>query len=281
MASKASALLLLPFLLLSLASAFNITNILNQHPDLSAFNSLLTQTKLADQINGRTTITVLAVDQAGLSAANGLPQDVLKRVLSVHVILDYYDTAKIQSLNGTSISLTTLFQTTGTADQRQGFLNMTKDADGKVAFGSAMPGSPVDSDLVKSVMSKPYNISVLQVSSVIVPPGLTNENTNKTHTPPPSPLTTAPTPSPSKDKKAATPPSKTPAAATPATAPAADAPAADAPAADSPAAGGPAADSPTGDDSSEDQESGAGQVAVGAGAGVSVMVMGALLLLGL
>ncbi|XP_020266761.1 fasciclin-like arabinogalactan protein 14 [Asparagus officinalis] len=186
MASNPSPLLfLLPFLLLSsLSSAFNITAILDQYPDFANFNSLLSQTKLADKINKRVTLTVLAVDSSGLASVSGLPVDELERILSVHVILDYFDMTKLKTINKKSTSLTTLYQTTGTADQRQGFLNMTKGGDGKIAFGSAMPGSPINSNLVKSIMNKPYNISVLQVSSVIVPPGVAQVNDTKASSPP-------------------------------------------------------------------------------------------------
>eukprot|EP01083_Nonionella_stella_P091408 255576_1 len=167
--------LLLPFLLLATTtSAFNITLILNQFPELSQFNDLLSQTKVADEINSRTTITVLAVDNPTVSALSSLPSDELKSVLSVHVILDYYDTTKFNDLKRQSTAVTTLYQASGDADQRQGFLNMTKFSDGAIVFGSAMPKSPINAKVVKSLVARPYNVSVLQVSNVIMAPGLTN-----------------------------------------------------------------------------------------------------------
>ncbi|KAK1268234.1 Fasciclin-like arabinogalactan protein 14 [Acorus gramineus] len=167
--------LLLLLLLLSAATfsaAFNITKILNQYPDYSVFNALLSETGIADAINHRQTITVLAVPNGPASSLSSQPPDVAKRLASLHVVLDYYDLDKLRSLSkGTT--LTTLFQTTGLASSHLGFLNVshTKNPDG-LAFGSAVPGSPLSASLVKTVAAQPYNVSVLEVSAVIFPPGI-------------------------------------------------------------------------------------------------------------
>ncbi|KAK1316799.1 Fasciclin-like arabinogalactan protein 14 [Acorus calamus] len=174
MDSKSSLHLLL-LLLLSAATfstAFNITKILNQYPDYSIFNALLSETGVADAINHRQTITVLAVPNGPASALSSQPPDVAKRLTSLHVVLDYYDIDKLRNLSkGTT--LTTLFQTTGLASGHLGFLNVshTKNPDG-LAFGSAVPGSPLSASLVKTIAAQPYNVSVLEVSAVIFPPGI-------------------------------------------------------------------------------------------------------------
>nr|XP_011467218.1 PREDICTED: fasciclin-like arabinogalactan protein 14 [Fragaria vesca subsp. vesca] len=170
---KASVSFFLVMMLLSISScsAFNITKLLEKEDDFSTFNQHLSDTKLADQINKRSTITVLAVDN---SAIGGLGDDsVVKAIMSVHVILDYYDKEKLTKLakNNKSATLTTLYQTSGLAKNEQGFVRIATDDDG-ITFGSASKGSQMNSKLVKSVTSQPYNISVLQVSSIIEVPNI-------------------------------------------------------------------------------------------------------------
>ncbi|KAF2323068.1 hypothetical protein GH714_033134 [Hevea brasiliensis] len=170
------------------------TGILSNYSDFGNFNDMLSRTQLADAINSRRTITVLAVDNGNVSPLNGLSSDVQKRVLSLHVILDYYDLAKLQRLSKKSAILTTLYQSTGQAGGKEGFLNVTDMGGDQVAFGSAVAGSSLNANLVQSVTAQPYNISVLQVSSLIMPESVTKSNTS-TKTPPP-----AKAPAPSKAK---------------------------------------------------------------------------------
>uniref|UniRef100_A0A6N2KS82 FAS1 domain-containing protein n=1 Tax=Salix viminalis TaxID=40686 RepID=A0A6N2KS82_SALVM len=174
------------FLLSSTSTAFNITKILAQYPEFASFNDLLAQSGLAQEINGRETITVLALDNGSIDGLSGRPVDIAKRILSAHA----------------STIVTTLFQASGIADDRQGFLNVSKTAEG-IKFGSAMKGAPLVASLVKSVYAQPYNISVLQVSEPIEAPGIENM------APPPPPAAIpkkAPAPAP-----AAKNPSKAPA----------------------------------------------------------------------
>lgn len=230
-----SAALLVNFLLFSAASAFNVTKLLSQFPDFSNFNDFLTQTKVADEINSRATITVLALDNGAVSSLSGKPLDVVKRILSVHVILDYYDVQKLAKLSTDNTTvLTTLYQASGAATNQQGFIKVTLINEGEVAFGSAVKGAQADAKLVKSVAAQPYNISVLQLTSPIQVPGIDAKPANTTSPPPPK--ASAPVESP---KKAPAPSAETPSKAD---APAADTPSeADAPVADSPKA---VADSP-------------------------------------
>ncbi|XP_052175263.1 fasciclin-like arabinogalactan protein 14 [Diospyros lotus] len=192
------------FLFFCSANAFNITKLLDKYPDFSTFNSYLTQTKLAGEINSRQTITILVVDNGAISSLSDKPEDVLRNILSLHVVLDYYDVQKLQKLPKKTAILTTLFQASGLASGQQGFLNATDVSPGSVAFGSAVNGSQLDVNLVKSVASHPYDISVLQVSGAIVPTGIEktkNNNSSGHSTPPPkrspSPAAT-PAPAPSK-----------------------------------------------------------------------------------
>ncbi|XP_008799982.2 fasciclin-like arabinogalactan protein 3 [Phoenix dactylifera] len=165
-------LVLFPFLLLSSTMAFNITMILEPFPEFATFSNYLNQTKLVHEINHRQTITVLVVDNSRMSAISSLPEESLKHVMEVHVILDYYDIRKISRIPRRSFLLTTLFQTTGIATNRMGFLNLTHKAGESVVFGSAVRGAPHTSILIKKIVTMPYNISVLQISEPIIPPGI-------------------------------------------------------------------------------------------------------------
>ncbi|CAL4887997.1 unnamed protein product [Urochloa decumbens] len=288
MASRSPTVALLVVLagLASPASAFNITRLLGEFSDFSTFNSLLSQAKLADEINRRQTITVLAVDNGAASGISSLPSDVQRKVLSMHVVLDYYDKAKLEAIKNHTTLLTTMFQSSGQATDRMGFLNFTKRSDGTMVFGSAEPGAPKNSQIVKSVASRPYNISVLQVSSPIVPPGV--GGSPDTGAPPPHKAATAPAPAkgkkeapapaPSDDNGGADAPADADALGPAADGPAADGPAADGPGADGPAADGPAADAPAHNKGSDDaadapEGSAAGRVVAGAGLGIVALLM--------
>ena len=283
MASRPPAIALLLVLagFASPAAAFNITRLLGEFSDFSTFNSLLSQTKLAEEINRRQTITVLAVDNGAAGGISSLPSDVQRKVLSMHVVLDYYDTAKLGAIKNHTTLLTTMFQSSGKATDRMGFLNFTKRSDGVMVFGSAQPGTPKNSQMVKSVASRPYNISVLQVSAPIVPPGV--GDSADSGAPPPHNKATAPAPAPStkgkkgaKDAEAPAPGPSSDDDDTGADAPAdAPGPAADGPTADGPTADGPAADAPASSDHAADAPEGstAGRVVAGAGLGIVALLM--------
>ncbi|KAJ4845547.1 Fasciclin-like arabinogalactan protein 10 [Turnera subulata] len=167
------------FLFLTLAalastiSAHNITDILAGFPEYSSFNHYLTETKLADDINTRTTITVLALNNGAMDALAGKhPLSVIKSALSLLVLLDYYDPTKLHQISNGSVLSTTLYQTTGNAPGNLGFVNITDLKGGKVGFGSAAPGSKLDSSFSKSVKQVPYNISVVEITAPIIAPGV-------------------------------------------------------------------------------------------------------------
>ncbi|KAF8021677.1 hypothetical protein BT93_G1966 [Corymbia citriodora subsp. variegata] len=278
------SLLFLFCLLPSSTTAVNISNILSKYPEFSTFNNDLTLSQVASAINARQSITVLVVDNSGMSSLSGQPAETVRDILSLLVVLDYYDPQKLQQLPSKTAILTTLLQASGRAVGLQGFLNVTSSSSGGIVFGSAVQGSSVHSNLVKSVTAQPYNISVLQISSTIMPPnmGRTNSSSgsNSTSSPPslapasPSPSkspvpasspTMSPGAAPPKSGKAptpaaaATPPSNGSGAISPATSPAtspsgvgagsptnANAPAADAPVGSPPTPAGAVADGPAG-----------------------------------
>lgn len=162
---------------LSSTSAFNITKILTQHPDLRTYNDFLIQTQLAHQINDLQIATVLVVDNGAMSTISNRPTDVIKKVLSLHVVLDYYDVQKFQHLPNHTATLTTLFQSSGEASGQQGYLNATDVSTGgvSIAWGA---GSGVGANVVKAVVSQPYNLSVVQISTLIIPSTIINNSSS-------------------------------------------------------------------------------------------------------
>lgn len=98
------------FVFFATTNAFNITRILDQYPQFSQFNSLLSQSGLVPVVNSRTTITVLAVNNDSIGDLAGKPSDVQKRILSNHVVLDYFDVLKLNKLKNERTMITTLYQ---------------------------------------------------------------------------------------------------------------------------------------------------------------------------
>ncbi|KAL2517469.1 Fasciclin-like arabinogalactan protein 3 [Abeliophyllum distichum] len=273
---RSAALILLScFLLVSTATAFNITKLLGRYPEFSNFNDLLSKTELVREINSRKTITVLAVSNDALGGLSSKPEEVQKAVLSNHVVLDYYDILKLQKMKNRNV-LTTLYQTTGVASEGQGFLDVTHKKDGSIVFGSAVKGSPQDTKLLGSVAAQPYNISVLSVSQPIVAPGM--DGSLSPFASPPKASAPAPTPA---HKKKAPPPADAPApsdgptadAPAPSDGPTADAPApSDGPTADAPApSDGPTSDAPTADTDDKPHANAAGKLS-GASFGLAVVL---------
>ncbi|KAG9146869.1 hypothetical protein Leryth_005182 [Lithospermum erythrorhizon] len=165
MTSKIHLLFCLYFIFFIKSNAFNITAILNQFPAFSTFNSYLTQTQVASAINSKKSVTVLAVDNNGISSLSGKPADVLGKIMSLHAVLDYYDVQKLQNIQNRTTILTSLYQAPG----QRGFLNATILNTGSVVISSVGSSSIHGANLVKSIFSEPYNLSILQVSTVVAP----------------------------------------------------------------------------------------------------------------
>ncbi|KAF7088661.1 hypothetical protein CFC21_091746 [Triticum aestivum] len=182
-AKRSSAALLLLGLSVSLAAcgvaAHDIAAILAARPDLREFSGRLASTGLAYDIDQRNaSLTVLAVDNAGMALlkARRLPRATVRRHLSLHVLLDYYDQARLQSLpRGSSEVVSTLLP----ASSRPG-----AGASGKVRIVAPGPGLGAGEPVaflpmglgpgywrvalfVRSVYEAPADISVLQVSAVM------------------------------------------------------------------------------------------------------------------
>ncbi|OEL20405.1 hypothetical protein BAE44_0018578 [Dichanthelium oligosanthes] len=185
-------------------NAFNVTEILGRYPEFKLFNLLLSKTRIAREINSRNSITVLVPDNSAvdwlLRRSARLARASLVELMSVHVVLDYIDAAKLAALpRDQPTVVTTLFQTTGTARNRTGFLNVNVATRGGAVFISAAPGSLVSATFRRAVTAKPYNISVLQISNFVVPPGIVTRP-RPPSTSPPAPrmrqMAIAPSPAP-------------------------------------------------------------------------------------
>ncbi|XP_071688714.1 fasciclin-like arabinogalactan protein 8 [Rutidosis leptorrhynchoides] len=159
---------IITFLLITAVTGNNISDILSQVPDYSVYNTYLTQTRLNDQINNQGTVTVLVLNNTAVTKylANQ-PLFVIKSALSIHVLLDYFDYSKLLSIGGGSAITTTLYQTTGTAIHDTGFVNITDLPNKRIGFGSK--GYDPLALYTKSVKQIPYNISVLEIDSPILP----------------------------------------------------------------------------------------------------------------
>lgn len=181
---RSSLLSLALFLALSSTiHAFDITKLLGQYPEFSSFNKYLTETKLADEINKRNTITVLAVDNGAISAISGKSPQAIKAIISTQVILDYFDEKKLMEAQGSGKPLTTLYQASGLATNQQGFIKVALVGEGEIAFGSAVSGAQTDSELVKTVTTQPYNVSILQISKPITFPGVDSSSSSNAQSP--------------------------------------------------------------------------------------------------
>lgn len=152
----------------------NITKILAKYSDYSSFNSYLSQTKLAEEINRYPTITLLALNNDAMASfAVKRPLSVIKKALSLLTLLDYYDPQNLQQISeGTTLSVTLYNNTAGDSPEYLGFVNITDLYGGKVAFGSAVSGSKLDSYFTKSVKQIPYSISVVEIDAPIIAPGV-------------------------------------------------------------------------------------------------------------
>ncbi|KAI3466418.1 hypothetical protein Pfo_023081 [Paulownia fortunei] len=171
-AAAVAVVLSLSLFLFPSTNAHNITRILAKYPEFSTFNHYLTVTQLAPEINRRETITVCAVDNAGMAdlLSKHLTIGAIKNVLSLHVLLDYFDAKKLHQITDGTALAATMFQATGSAPGSSGFVNITDVKGGKVGFSPQDNGGVVSATFVKSVEAIPYNISVIQISTILPSP---------------------------------------------------------------------------------------------------------------
>lgn len=106
---------LVALVVLALAAAaegYNITKILGEYPEYSQFNKLLTQTRLAQDINKRRTITVLVVANGDMGSltGGGRTLQTIRHMLQIHVLVDYYGGKKLHQLAHGVTACSSMFQ---------------------------------------------------------------------------------------------------------------------------------------------------------------------------
>ncbi|OEL14423.1 Fasciclin-like arabinogalactan protein 2 [Dichanthelium oligosanthes] len=149
------------------ATKYNITKLLAPYKQYSKFNDMLSKTRLAYDINRRQTITVLAVDNAAMSELDHYSLQTIRHILSLHVLVDYYGDKKLKKLAHGATASSSMYQATGDASGTSGYVNITRE-DGKVSFMTDdADATAKPSRYVKSIKEYPYDIAVLEVSSII------------------------------------------------------------------------------------------------------------------
>ncbi|KAG2633827.1 fasciclin-like arabinogalactan protein 2 [Panicum virgatum] len=149
------------------ATKYNITKLLEPYKQYSRFKEMLSRTRLAYDINRRQTITVLAVDNAAMSALDHYSLQTIRHILSLHVLVDYYGDKKLKKLAHGSTASSSMYQATGAASGMSGYVNITRK-DGKVSFTTDdADDTAKPTRYVKSIKEYPYDIAVLEVSSII------------------------------------------------------------------------------------------------------------------
>ncbi|KAK7311835.1 hypothetical protein RJT34_10223 [Clitoria ternatea] len=163
------------FLCLVLQLAFSycihgldITKYLTDYPE---FNKRLTETKLVDKINGLKTVTILPFDDVAMKNLTGMSPEVVKAILSVHVLVDFYDEQKlVMDFQGTH-RIETLFQSSGLAKGNQGYIYMSLVGVGTMVFASAVDGK-YNVKVKSSVTPEPGSVAIHMVTQPFEVPGI-------------------------------------------------------------------------------------------------------------
>ncbi|KDP44232.1 hypothetical protein JCGZ_05699 [Jatropha curcas] len=164
-------------LLLSSTSAINISTLLSSYPDFSSFASLLSSNPyLSDDLTHRSSLTLLAVPNSYLSASVDFTRHLssfsLADLLRYHVLLQYFSWSDLHQISPSGVLVTTLFQTTGRASSNSGTVNITRNpTTNTVTINSLSPYSNSNATVLSLVKTFPYNITILSVSSLLVPDG--------------------------------------------------------------------------------------------------------------
>ncbi|KAJ7568454.1 hypothetical protein O6H91_01G033300 [Diphasiastrum complanatum] len=178
----------------SAVCAVNITSVLEGFSNFTMLNTLLTATGVANEINSKSSFTLLAPDDSVLDPLvkvlnNTVPVEFVTNILRYHVLLQYFDIPEIKTIvNSSGELVATLYQTTINAANLNGFVNLSLESS-SIKIGWPVTGSPPNATVITNLTQSPFSFSVLQIDRVLIPIGL------QTSIPPsPSP---APAPSPS------------------------------------------------------------------------------------
>ncbi|CAM6091969.1 unnamed protein product [Calypogeia fissa] len=177
--SAASLVLVGSLMLLSLVAtsteALNVTQDVSAYPDYSQMTALLSSTGVNGEIDSRNSLTLLVVTNAVLSAfisANpNVDQAQLGDLLRYHCLLQYLDIPELDKISvGNPTTVTTLYQTTGRAPMNSGSVNIYNNGT-NILVGQANVATTPTTMIVTNLTQRPYNVSYLEVDSVLVPPG--------------------------------------------------------------------------------------------------------------
>ncbi|CAN6570351.1 unnamed protein product [Malus baccata var. baccata] len=176
------------------SSMFNITQILNKYPEFSIFNDYLTRTQVCNQINERRTLTILVPNNEAMYYLVGQPMDMIRKVLSTQVVLDYYTISKFHNLPvSQSTRIITLLEASDKPSGQHGFVNVTNGDTISIVSAAGSDQATVVRDIVSD---ENYYISVVQISKIIMPSGLNSPSSSPSPSVP-SPSPSVPSPSPS------------------------------------------------------------------------------------
>ncbi|KAK8598483.1 hypothetical protein V6N13_094452 [Hibiscus sabdariffa] len=184
--SLITPLTFLYFLLLSSSSSassptavtdFNLTSILSSFQNLSSFSSLLSSTSVASDLTRRQDpVTLLAVPNPYLSVppssdlTRRLPSSSVGDILRYHILLQYFSWTDLLKIPPSGVLVTTLLQTTGRAPANFGAVNITRNPLTKaITIQSPDPNSDSNATVLSLIKTLPYNITILAVSSLLVP----------------------------------------------------------------------------------------------------------------
>ncbi|GAB2274365.1 hypothetical protein Dimus_009129 [Dionaea muscipula] len=177
----------------------NVSSILRSYPDLSDFNSLISNTAVSSDLAGRSSLTILAVPNTCLrssssssssasafSSSSYASSTTLADVLRYHVILNYLTWNDLRQIPPSGTLYTTLFQTTGRATNNFGAVNVTfNPSNGVVSVHPPSPNPNNSSAYILSLVKTiPYNLSIFTVNSLLTPYGF-DLMASETRPPPP------------------------------------------------------------------------------------------------
>jgi len=173
-------------LLLALSTSIQGLDVLQalNHPDYEQFNKALTEANLVDKINALKSVTVLPLGNKAMASLAGKSPAFLKATVSTHVLIGYYDLRRIVDDVGCQIPIETLFETSGLAKDKQGYVLaqllhegiFESEFEGELVMGSAAspPDTVFTSVLVETVANNPGEFVAIELNEPILVPGIEN-----------------------------------------------------------------------------------------------------------
>jgi len=165
-------------LLLALGTSIQGLDVLQalNNPKYEQFNKALTEANLVDKINALKSVTVLPLSNKAMASLAGKSPAFLKATVSTHVLIGYYDQRRIFDDVGSQIPIETLFQSSGLAKDKQGYVLVQQVNEGELVMGSAAspPGTVFTSALVQTVANNPEEFVAIELNEPILVPGIEN-----------------------------------------------------------------------------------------------------------